>query len=218
MMAKVTKTAGLVLLIVVLLSGQGSAQEQSNKNYLFHLYYDGGLSVDRDYPSSFEIVDEEYEYFEAGLVPSLRHVAEVISPQGKVIDTFFYDPVVDRLDKSVPAGNFIAGKIVVPIPALPNIQKVNFYDENRNLLLSVDVVNSVCNQNNVCDDDAGENWFTCLADCPPPSASIQPTETVSESGTGAVIGAILYIVGGLALAFVAWVIYRSKRQNQAGGV
>lgn len=200
----------IVMLVFFLWSGFVKAQD--NKNYLFHLYYDNGLSIDRDYPTGYEIVDEEYEYFEPGLVPSLRHVAELISPQDKVIDSILFDPVEDRADQSIPAEDFKKGKIIVPIPYLPNIQKVKFYDDKKNLLLTVEIGSAVtCNQDNVCNSEAGENWFSCISDCPAPSESVQPTETTSG---GSIMGSILYIVGGLALAFVAWIIYRT-RKNQA---
>jgi hypothetical protein len=89
--------------------------------------------------------------------------------------------------------------IVLVFPYFKNAEKVNIYDSDDSLILSVDVSKyATCNMNNIC--NSNENYYTCPEDC---KSQLNFT-------------AIITIIGGI-IVVVLIIIYiiLKKRQKPA---
>lgn len=203
------------LILVLIVSSVFSYNAFAGGSFLLHLYFDNGVLIfDRDTPTSFEIIEESYEFPEDD-EPETRVFRGEIVGDGKIIETFMYDltTITGELIKS----NSESGKVIVVAPFVFGADEIRLHDSDNRLWLTVNVgADLACNQDRTCDDKRGENLFNCPSDCGG-NVAVSPSIEPVKSDSNSIFGAILYILGGLALAVVAWVIYRS-RKNQAGGV
>ncbi|MDO8495603.1 MAG: hypothetical protein Q7S32_03770 [bacterium] len=209
---KILLAVGLLFLLIIGVTFSSDVNEASGDSgfvYLFHLYYDQGqLFSDRDFQFKYDLIAEEY----VGVIvnPASAYQGEVVMIGGNKV-RFQFDPLGN--DASLKKG-----KISVKGPYSPNADLVNFYSPSGEKLLTVSVrESSVCNDNNICDAEVGEDYKNCPADClaPTPSAST-PLETLPIK-----IDWILYAWGGGGIAvllLVLWLIrvwLKNKNKNEA---
>lgn len=149
-----------------------SAEGESDKGitdavYVFHLFYDNGqLLTNRDFEFKYDILIEKFEP-EEDRVGSFK--AEILNFENKAVSNFQFDP--QRGDS-----NFKKGDIEVKGPYFAEAAKVNFYNQNNNLLLTLSVAeSSFCNNNKICNSDVGEDSKTCPSDCAAPTSSPTPS-------------------------------------------
>ena|SRR3989344_588099 len=188
----------ILLLLPFVVSSEGVADKQvSSSVYLFHLYYDNGqLFADRDVEFKYDIISEIF-------VPEILNTqfpykGEVVNLKGEIAETFQFDP-----RKGNP--KFLKGAISVKAPYLPDGQKVVFYNNQGDALLTIFVSeSSFCNDDGVCNADVGEDSKTCPNDCktttPVPTVSTEPT----AGGGNGLIKYLIYFVIGLGIAGGFW--------------
>lgn len=213
---KIWLTVGATVLLIALspvacLRADTDSDTGYNDNgwwvYIFHLYYDNGqLSADRDFKFKYDLIAE----------PFTPQVLETASPfRGVVVDfkneakaTFQFNP------------ELVKGKISVKGPYSADAAKVDFYNDENQLLLTLDVSgSSVCNDDGICNSDVGENYDNCPNDCPRPTPSPSPTVTPPPGFFGLGWSKLILIIAGAVLtAVVIWVIWAiiKKRKASAG--
>lgn len=127
-------------------------------SYLFHLYYDNGqFFVDRDFQFKYDLVAESYTPEVISETNSYR--GEVVSIRNDILAVFNFN-----LQQGDP--DFNEGKVSIKGPYFADAKEVRFYNDARQLLLTVDVSgSSFCDDDNVCDEDVGENPANCPNDC-----------------------------------------------------
>ena len=117
--------------------------------YKFHLYYDSGtLVLDKNYAFPYDYIADNFQD------PKASFTGKVISMKGEVLSTFTY--------------NLNVGSNQVLVPYFTDAQKVIFYSSgsSTNKLLEIDVAStSLCNQNNKCEVNLGEDVNNCPSDC-----------------------------------------------------
>jgi hypothetical protein len=186
-------------------SADTKTASDSGFTYLFHLYFSNNqLVADRDVKFQYDIVAEPY------LVPVLKtanpYHGEIVNFQNKILATFQFDTSI------------VKGRFSVKGPYFADGDNVNFYDSNNQLLLTLSVsASSFCNDDNICNSDVGENSDNCPTDChlkPPPSTSVTP-QLAAKSGSNW-LGAILYLLGGIAIVIVIWLVRRSVTKKNIG--
>lgn len=60
---------------------------------------------------------------------------------------------------------YIEGKFVINVPYYPHVKEIKIKNNSSNTL-TIDVSNtSICNQNNICEYEKGEDNNTCISDC-----------------------------------------------------
>src|SRR3990167_10316433 len=181
-----------ILIILISLGSSAIAAERidfENTSYLFYLYYDNSqLFADRDFEFSYDVIPETFvpETFST----QFPYKGEVINLKGEVAETFQFDP---------RQGNpkFLKGKISVKAPYFPDGQKVIFYNNQGDALLTIFVLDSsFCNDDGVCNADVGEDSKTCPNDCktttPVPTVSTEPT---AGGGNGLIKYLIYFVIG-----------------------
>lgn len=183
-----------VIVIIVLVSALSvtSASEYvpdtppEQLSYLFHLYYDNGqLVADRDFEFKYDIIPEEF-------VPETYNTqfpfkGEVINFKNEVAASFLFDP--RKGDQ-----RFLKGKVAVKAPYVPDADKVYFYDNQGNQLLTFFVgESSFCDDDGICNSDRGESQDTCPADC---KAATTPVPVIpgEGGGQGGMLMAAIYVL------------------------
>src|SRR3989344_8941156 len=139
------------LLLPFAVFSEGVADKQvSSSVYLFHLYYDNSqLFADRDVQFKYDILSEIF--VPETLNTQFPYKGEVINLKGEVAKTFQFDP-----RQGSPA--FLKGKISVKAPYFADGQKVVFYDNQGDALLTIFVSeSSFCNDDGICNADVGED-------------------------------------------------------------
>ncbi len=175
--------------------------------YVFHLYYDTGkLVADRDFKFVYDIIPGDY--MADALNTQFPYRGEVINMVGAVADNFTFDP---------KQGNpkFTVGKISVKAPYVADGQRVVFYDNQNQPVLTISVSDSsFCNDDGICNADRGEDSLSCPKDCKqslPAPPTITPTASpASSSGLWA---GILYTILGILLIGLVWWLFK-RRRNQ----
>lgn len=145
-------------LILLALPVFGFADEDFNPgSYLFFLYYDQGqLFANRDFASPYDVTTKKYQEGNSG---NGYFRGRVVSAKGAVLADFKFDP--QKGDAS-----FKKGAILVDAPYFFNAKEVKFYNNRGDQLLAISVAGqSFCNEDGVCDKNAGEDTRTCPTDC-----------------------------------------------------
>ena len=198
-------TISLVMIpLLVLAEGEGEKNVPVSV-YLFHLYYDNGqLFADRDVQFKYDVLPEMF--VSEILNTQFPYKGEVINLKGEVAETFQFDP-----RKGNP--KFLKGAISVKAPYVPDGQKVNFYNNQGDALLTIFVSeSSFCNDDGVCNSDVGEDAKTCPNDCktvtPVPTISTEPSVS---GGTGGLVWGLIYIIAGVGLAGGLWYFFKKRK-------
>src|SRR3989338_4933712 len=78
------------------------------------------------------------------------------------------------------------GEISDQIDLWPGAFEPNLNESSNNCSFDCPVAqSSQCNKNGICESDLSESWFTCLADCPPPSGpDVEQPRPDSGGGVG----------------------------------
>lgn len=166
--------------------------------YSFHLYYDNGqLFADRDFEFKYDLIAEPF--VQTVLKTSTSYRGEVLNLLGRAVGNFQFDPTVTK------------GKISIKGPYFSDADKVNFYNDKEELLLTLSVSDSsVCNDDGTCNSDVGENYQNCPNDCPRPSPSPAyqpPAPSVWQNMFIPILVAVAVVVAAL----VIWIIIRRRR-------
>lgn len=211
----ITIIVGLGLVATSLALAQQAPLDQGDFSYYLHLYYDNGrLVFNRDAQLKYEVALDTYKPEQAAEATS--YVGELVSVSGVKIAKFSFDPT--KGDAS-----FKKGVVDVKAPYYDNAKLINIYNNQRLLLLSVDVSGTLaCNENKICEENLGENFDNCPNDCkagPSPSLSTTPEVSVAPSifptpsgGSNGWLGKLLVILAIAAVAGLGiWIIIRSRR-------
>src|SRR3990167_9795757 len=176
--------------------------------YLFHLYYDNGqLFADRDVKFKYDIIAEIF--VPETLNTQFPYKGEVINLKGEVAETFQFDP---------RQGNpkFLKGKISVKAPYVPDGQKVVFYNNQGDALLTIFVSeSSFCNDDGACNPDVGEDTKTCPNDCK--TATPVPTIITTQQSAGnwgGMIKILIYFIIGLGVVGGGWYGWKWWKRRQ----
>lgn len=203
-----TKKIFLILLILLMPAGiVFGAQDDGVYTYVFHLYFDNGkLFADRDFKVPFELIAQKYEAPKQ--TATTYYFGEVVSVSNKKLADF---QIVD-----LPYGG--KGKISPHAPYFDNAKTVNFYNSQNIKILSLDLAPSgpVCNEDKICNNDTGETYLNCPADCSVPTSSLTPSPSASLPSYNpyAVFASPFFI--GLVVALMAiliWLFLRKKKNN-----
>ena len=195
----------LILFIVPMASFAISSSPEDQYIYLFHLYYDNGqLLADRDYEIKYDIVAEAF--VPETLNTQFPYKGEVVNLKGEIAATFQFDPRQGDPE-------FLKGKISVKAPYFADGQKVIFYNNQGDALLTIFVSeSSFCNDDGVCNPDVGESTQTCPNDCksatPVPIASPD-----SPAGGGGLLKGVIYLIIGLGVigGWFGWKWWKSRQ-------
>ncbi|KKR08623.1 MAG: hypothetical protein UT43_C0018G0004 [Parcubacteria group bacterium GW2011_GWC1_39_29] len=203
----------ILLLFLSINFANGDVPSLTGYYYQFHLYYNNGVLVnDRDFKYSYDVIPGLY--IQSGVQTAYPYVIEIISISGVKLTEVEFDPGVQLTGKTV-------GKLTVTAPYFANAKDVNIYDSQNKILISIPVSEtSFCNDDKICDSDVGENYNNCPNDCtsssllavtPSPSATAVP----ETDKTSSLLSAILYILGGLAIAggYFGWRWYQKRNFN-----
>lgn len=196
----------IIILLAVSLAYSATADTATNKQanpfvYLFHLYYDNGqLFADRDVEFKYDLIAEPYAPLAVNQAAAYK--GEVVNLLGKVEGAFSFNPALTK------------GKILVKGPYFSDADKVNFYNPQGKLLLTIPVGDSsVCNDNGRCESDVGEDFYNCPNDCKlKPAPSGAPGLPPAGGLTGGKIALIVIMILIIAIVlFLVWFIIRKKR-------
>ena len=198
----------------------GQQDNSSEKFILIHLFFNAGnLVTDRDFAVPYEIIsssDLEKLSFEEDEENEAKDIyrGEIISFQDKTLSTFEFSPSKNRVDRSISASSFNIGKVSLITAYYPQAKEINFYEPSTsNKIISVSVEReALCNENKICESERGESGFTCPSDCISSPTPIPDSQASSGSNVGKWVGIVLYIVGGIVLAVIAWFLYKSRQK------
>ncbi len=198
-MKKILIIASCIIILGTGLYARGDTATPNSFYYVFHLFQNstGQLVTDRDFKFSYDIIPGAFVQSAVGQFP---YRGEVINLEGQVTAQFKF--------------NVQSGKISVQAPYVADAQKVVFYDNQNQPVLTIPVsASSFCNDNGICNADRGENYQTCPKDCSqslpaPPVASTTPTP--STGGSSGLLSSILYLLGGLILAGAGWWFFKRR--------
>ena len=196
-------------MIPPLVSAEGEGEKQVPVSvYVFHIYYDNGqLFANRDFKFKYDVIPEKF--VPETLNTQFPHKGEVINLKGEIAETFQFDP---------RQGNpqFLKGSISVKAPYFPDGQKVIFYNNQGDALLTIFVLDSsFCNDDGVCNADVGEDSKTCPNDC----KNETPIQTISTEpfvggGMGGMLKNIIYLIIGLVVAGGGWYVWKWWKSRQ----
>lgn len=173
-------------------------------SYLFHLYYDNDqLFADRDFEFKYDVIPEEYavELYRT----EFHFKGEIFNLKNESVFQFNFDP--KRGDPG-----FIKGKIQIKAPYIPDGQKVVFYNNQGNSLVTIFVQDSsFCNDDSVCDFDKGEDDKTCPNDCSVPPTTNNQQPITEEGGTSSKMITVMILAVVLAGVGV-WYFWRKMKK------
>ncbi len=175
----------------------------SNAIYVFHLYYDNGrLLANRDFKFAYDIIPEKFVP-EAG-----PYEGKAVNFSNQTVATFNFDPQKGNPD-------FKKGAVEVKGPYASDAAKIDFYDGQRQKVLTLSVAGSaICNNDALCDGEAGETSLNCSSDCQvaPSISPITDIPPVERDFFGFLKQPILLIVLGIISAgILVWLIIKRKR-------
>lgn len=192
-------TIALLLVVPVFVSALTKPSPDADLesySYIFYVFYDKGqLFADRDYEIKFDIINQKFAQSSPG---SGDYKLEIINFKSEVIQTVTFDP---------KGGNPVltSGKVQVKAPYVADGQRAVFYDtQNRQLVTIFIQGGSLCNDDGLCDAGAGENDKTCINDCKKTTPRATTTPPVIPDEGFDTITIIIYAVGGLGVAILAW--------------
>jgi len=166
--------------------------------YVFHLYYGNGqLNTDRDFQFKYDVIPDVFVQAPVGQFP---YRGEVINFVDEISGDFKFDPK--------------AGKNSVQAPYVADAQKVIFYDNQEQPVLTIPVSEtSFCNDDGICNVDRGEDYLNCSKDCKnslatPLPETAPPTPTNESSG---LLSGILYTLAGIILLGLLWWMFKRRR-------
>ena len=188
-----------------LLSDSAVADEPGGDDfvYLFHLYYDNGqLFADRDFEFKYDVIPEEFK--SEILVTQFPFKGEVINFKNEVAASFLFDP--RKGDQE-----FLKGKVAVKAPYIPDADKVYFYDNQGNQLLTFFVgESSFCDDDGICNVEKGENEQTCSNDCKAiPTTDDQRPATDGEGLSGMAWTLIILVLASIGAG--GWYFWRKRK-------
>ncbi|MBP9822254.1 MAG: LPXTG cell wall anchor domain-containing protein [Candidatus Pacebacteria bacterium] len=206
-----------ILIIIAVIFGivsvaQANTSSGETFHYVFHLYYDAGkLNTDRDFKFKYDVIPGDFSPDSLGT--QFPYHAEVVNLLNETVSRFDFDPRQGDVSLN-------KGKISVSAPYFADGQKVIFYDNQNQSILTVPVSeSSFCNDDGICNVDKGEDYSNCSKDCKNslPVPSQPPLDNTTSAGAGGSIwSSVLYLFGGLILAGLAWWFYkRRQRTNSA---
>jgi hypothetical protein len=213
---KIIKYIILLALLVAplaVISSVAAMEPVNDSTYIFHLNYGKGvLTVDKDTYLPYDLIPEAF-VDKPGL-----YYGRVFSVQNEPLGEFHYD--------------LLEGKNNVAAPYFTNAKSVAFYQSNsdKTPLLTASVSDSaVCNEDKVCQQDAGETQDNCQSDCHVANgegnvnnANIAPTNNSLTNSTAAnpavqkyfnilVIG---FVILGVATIVVFVIMFIRRNRNQ----
>lgn len=165
--------------------------------YVFRLYYENNqLIADRTAQFKYDIVAEPYEA--ASIDTITPYYGEIVNFQGSILGKFQFNPIVK-------------GRLSVKGPYFADASKANFYNDQGQLLFTIDVSgSSFCNNDGVCDSDAGEDMDNCSTDCklkPAPSVSVVPVP--DSSGRSYMFVGVIVVI--LIVVLMIWFIIKKRK-------
>ena len=173
-------------------------KESSGGNfiYVFKLYYDEDrLVIDRDSQFPYELVAAPYE-----------------SSSGN-----FYGVIADFKNQEIKRFKFdpVSGKNSIKAPYYPEAKIADFYDNLDKKLLSIDVSGSaICDQDEVCESDVGENTENCSFDCklliPPLKDQNSSSGEPPESRLSLLIYSAALLIVIIIIVIVVWFFKRKS--------
>lgn len=183
----------------VLVKADATNTVQSSE-YLFHLYLNvsNQLVIDRTFKFNYEIISSQFVQSATGQFP---YRGEVINFTGEVTSNFKFDVQ--------------SGTLSIHAPYVADGQKVIFYDNQNQPILTIPVSDSsFCNDDGICNADRGEDSLSCPKDCKqalpaPPTTSPTPT----SGGSNGLLSSILYILAGLVIAGLVWWYYKRRGKS-----
>lgn len=203
------KKISILLTVFVLINGFVFADTTETQDfiYLFHLYYDNGqLFADRNVRFKYDVIPEKF--IPETLTTQFPYKGEVINLKGEVAEIFQFDPRQGNL-------KFLKGTLLVKAPYVPDGQKVNFYDSQRNQLLSIFVSDSsFCNDDGVCNSDVGEDTKTCSNDCKETTPIPTVITKVPGSGQGSMLMNLIYVLIIAGVGLGGWFGWKWRQRRQ----
>ena len=184
-------------------------------SYVIHLYYDrGNLISNRDFKFQYDVIGENFEDNKTKIPDP--YTGEIISTKGVILSVFPFDP--KRADP-----NFARFPLDVKAPYFANAGTINFYDDSHKLLLTISVgETSVCNENNICEDQSGEDFRNCPVDCkaslpvtPAFTPSASPVAKESNTSILNIVLITLGLIGGISV--LIWIIKKVRKITQIPG-
>lgn len=178
-------------------------------SYRFHLFYDNGrLSPDKDFEFSYDIVSQE---FQQPNITGLTYRGIIVNFAKNTEGSFRFSP--NKGDS-----NFKKGKIQVDAPYFADASNVKFYNDKDELILTLNLSgSSSCDDNNICDSDAGENHDNCPNDCKSTTATGLPSESpfpVVSGGISPIIKVVIAVVALLLIIMLIWFIIKKRKSNE----
>jgi len=199
----------ILIIVLAIIMGAGfyvHADTPSNSGfyYIFHLYYDTGkLVADRDFKFSYDVIPGDF--VASPITTQFPYRGEVVNMVGEVVKTFQFDP---------REGGALKGKISVNAPYVADGQKVIFYDNQNQPILTISVSeSSFCNDDGICNADRGEDSLSCPNDCKQSLATPLPTPASPTGESNGLWSGILYTLGGLILAGLGWWLFKRRRNS-----
>lgn len=89
------------------------------------------------------------------------------------------------------------------LPWESDAKSLEFYHDDR-LLKKIDLSGYICNRNNLCEPDSGENTVNCPRDCPRETAKPKPADSTLVFAAAVLAAAVLVI---------AVLVYYNKKRN-----
>ena len=199
-----------IIICSTLLAGYVSAMvfDPADFTYVIHLYYDGKKFV----PNSgsrfqYDIIGENFE--QPAIATEKPYNGKLVSVKGTILASFVFDPkYVDS-----PVGR---GPVEVKAPYFANAKSINLFDDTGQLILTINVGETlVCNENNICDSEVGEDFLACPSDCKAqiPITPVITDTPVPEEGDGSMMKLVLILGAILLGGIVAWLIIKKRRKH-----
>jgi len=180
-------------------------------SYFFYLYYDNGqLFADRDIIPNYDIINETF--IPESLSDPNLYKLELVNFKFEIVKEILFDPKRGNAE-------FKQGKITVKAPYLPDGLKANFYDHQNNQLVSIFInTGSICNDDDFCNNSAGENETTCPNDCKRTRtpAPFSANEVAAFDEGLDIMTLITYSVGGLIVLAGAWFGWKWWKKRKEG--